>query len=758
MKTMHTNATGGQLGSAGRRTFLKGTGALVVAFHLPLAASRTAQAAGLSPSVPLNAVDSWLRIDGSGKVTLLSGKVELGTGIMTAYAQIVAEELDVPLKSVTVIQGDTAQTPDQGVTSASRSISVGGPQVRRAAAEARQALLGMAAERFGVPASELTVSQGIVSHGASRVSYAKLIGDQRFERTINEKVVLKKPADYKVVGTSARRVDIPGKVTADFTYIQDVRVPGMLHARVIRPAAIGATLVNAGTLPNRPKVSIVSKKNFLAVVAPTEWEAVQAARELKPEWSGGGGLPPAAKLPDTMRAMKSFDIETKRVGDVEAGLQRATKTLSATYTWPFQSHGSIGPSCAVADVRRDGTTTVWSNTQDVYMQREAVARLLGSARENVRIIFVEGSGCYGHNGSDDAIGDAALLSQEVGAPVRVQWMRHDEFGWAARGAPYMVDVKGGINDSGEVTAWELQPWAMTHSARYRHYGNRVSGYLLATQLSGGKVDVPLVAEKGKLINTGASGADRQIYKVANERILVHGLQTDEPHPLRPTEFRSVAGLGSFFASESFFDELAHGAGKDPLQFRLAHLTDKRGIEVLNAVAKLSKWESRASPNPAAKGQTMRTGRGVSFYAAKDTYVALVAEVEVDTASGKVRVTRVNVAHDCGLIINPDGLKNQIEGNAVQAVSRSLMEAVNWDESRVTSLDWQSYPILRFPDVPDVQVTLISRPDSPAGGAGEATTYPMAGAVGNAVFDAIGVRVRQGPFTPEHVKAALSASA
>ncbi|MDB5795038.1 MAG: putative isoquinoline 1-oxidoreductase subunit beta IorB, molybdoprotein, partial [Noviherbaspirillum sp.] len=371
MKTMHTNATGGQLGSAGRRTFLKGTGALVVAFHLPLAASRTAQAAGLSPSVPLNAVDSWLRIDGSGKVTLLSGKVELGTGIMTAYAQIVAEELDVPLKSVTVIQGDTAQTPDQGVTSASRSISVGGPQVRRAAAEARQALLGMAAERFGVPASELTVSQGIVSHGASRVSYAKLIGDQRFERTINEKVVLKKPADYKVVGTSARRVDIPGKVTADFTYIQDVRVPGMLHARVIRPAAIGATLASAGTLPNRPKVRIVVKKDFLAVVAPTEWEAVQAARELKPQWSGGGGLPTMRDFDAALRAMPSHDVVIKSAGDLEAGLRQASRTLSATYSWPFQSHGSIGPSCAVADVRGDGTATLWSSTQDVYMQREA---------------------------------------------------------------------------------------------------------------------------------------------------------------------------------------------------------------------------------------------------------------------------------------------------------------------------------------------------------------------------------------------------
>jgi nicotinate dehydrogenase subunit B len=757
MKTTHIEA-GRRPGNTGRRAFLKSAGALVIGFNLPLATMRAAEAAGLSPSFPLDAVDSWLRIDGAGNVTLLSGKVELGTGIMTAFAQIVAEELDVPLKRVTVIQGDTAQTPDQGVTSASRSISVGGPQVRRAAAEARQVLLGMASERLGVPASELTVSNGAISHGKSRVTYASLIGDQQFDRRIGEQVALKKPADYKVVGTSVPRVDIPPKVTGEFTYVQDVRLPGMLHARVIRPAAVGAALVNAGTLPNRPNVRIVAKKDFLAVVAPTEWEAIRAAAELKPQWSGGGGMPAMAKWTDTMRAMRSFDVVTKRVGDVDAGLQRAAKTIAATYTWPFQSHASIGPSCAVADVRRDGTTTIWSNTQDVYMQREAVARLLGSAKENVRIIFIEGSGCYGHNGSDDALGDAALLSKEVGVPVRVQWMRHDEFGWAPRGAPYMVDVKGALNEKGEIGAWDLQPWAMTHSARYRHYGNRVSGYLLATQLSGGKVDVPLVAEPGRIINTGSTGADRQIYKIANERITVHGLQTAEPHPLRPTELRSVAGLGSFFASESFVDELAHSAGKDPLQFRLAHLTDKRAIEVLNAVAKLADWDTRVSPKPAAPGTAMRTGRGVSFYAAKDTYVALVAEVEVHAETGKVRVTRINVAHDCGLIINPDGLKNQIEGNAVQAVSRTLMEVVKWDESRVTSLDWQSYPILRFPEVPDVRVTLINRPDSPSGGAGEATTYPLAGAVGNAVFDALGVRVRQGPLTPENVKAAMMANA
>ncbi|MDB5729296.1 MAG: putative isoquinoline 1-oxidoreductase subunit beta IorB, molybdoprotein [Noviherbaspirillum sp.] len=750
---MRPAADGAGPASAGRRRFFKESGALVIAFSLPAAMPR---AAGLSPAISPKAVDSWLKIDSAGKVTLLCGKVELGTGISTAFAQIAAEELDVPLARVEVIHGDTARTPDQGVTSASRSIAIGGPPVRQAAAEARQALLGMASQRLGVPPESLRTADGYVSSGVRRVSYGALIGGQEFKREVSGKAPLKKPADYKIVGTSARRVDIPGKVTADFTYMQDVRVPGMLHARVIRPAAIGATLVNAGTLPNRPKVRIVSKKNFLAVVAPTEWEAVQAARELKPEWSGGGGLPAMSSFDAALRAMPSHDVVIKTAGDLEAGLRQASKTLSATYSWPFHSHGSIGPSCAVADVRGDGTAMVWSSTQDVYMQREAVARLIGSAKENVRVIYVEGSGCYGHNGSDDANGDAALLSKELGAPVRVQWMRHDEFGWAPRGAPYLMEMKAGLNEAGDITAWDRQAWVLTHSARYSRYGERTSGYLLATQLSGGKVDVPLVSEPGKIINNAAIGGVRTVlYQVPVLRTLVHGLQTAEPHPLRPTELRSVSGLGGLFACESFLDELAASAGRDPLQYRLARLDNRRAIDVLEAVARLAGWEPRASPAPRRTDGGLMTGRGVALYG-ENTFVAVVAEVAVNGATGEVRVSRVHVAHDCGLIINPDGLKNQIEGNVVQSTSRCMLEQVTWDGAGVTSLDWQSYPILRFPDVPDVRITLINRPDVPATGGGEGTTYPMAAAIGNAVFDATGARLRQGPFTPERMKAALAA--
>jgi CO/xanthine dehydrogenase Mo-binding subunit len=339
----------------------------------------------------------------------------------------------------------------------------------------------------------------------------------------------------------------------------------------------------------------------------------------------------------------------------------------------------------------------------------------------------------------------------------VQWTRQDEHGWAPRGSPYLVDVNAGLDERGEVVAWDFQAWAMTHSARYRHYGNKVSGYLLATQLSGGEVDVPLVSEPGKILNTGASRSATPLYQFPNARVLIHGLQTTEPHPLRPSELRSVSGLGSLFASECFLDELAAAAGQDPIRFRIARLKDQRATDVVNAVARLSKWQPRPSPTGAKPGGKIVTGRGVSFFG-PGTYVAIVAEVAVNTETGEVRVTRVNVAHDCGLIVNPDGLKNQIEGNVVQSTSRSLLEEVKWDESRVTSVDWQSYPILRFPDVPDVQITLINRPEVASTGAGEATSYPMAAAIGNAIFDATGARLRRGPFSPQNVKAALMAKA
>ncbi len=388
------------------------------------------------------------------------------------------------------------------------------------------------------------------------------------------------------------------------------------------------------------------------------------------------------------------------------------------------------------------------------MQREAVARLLNTSVQDVRVIYVEGSGCYGHNGTDDANGDAALLSQAVGRPVRVQFSRSDEHAWAPRGAPYLVDLRAGLDADGKVAAWSFQSWALTHSSRYRHYGNTPSGYLLATQLSGGAVDVPLVSEPGKIINLGVVPGTTPVYDFANAQTLIHGLQTTEPHPLRPTELRSVSAFAAVFAGESFMDELAAASGQDPVQFRLTHLKDARSIDVIKAAAALSDWQTRPSPKRAEKSGAVFTGRGIAT-AFSNTYVAAVADVTVDIGSGKLRVDRLCVAHDCGLIINPDGLRNQIEGNLIQATSRALLEEVKWDRSRVTSVDWLTYPILKFPEIPELRVALIDRPEVRSSGAGEAATMPIAAAIGNAIFDAVGIRLRQGPFTPDRVKAAAT---
>jgi nicotinate dehydrogenase subunit B len=737
-----------------RRHFLTAAGALVIAFSLEASPS-LAEGAHASSGVEPDEVDSWLKIDGAGRVTLFSGKVEIGQGILTAFTQIAAEELDVPLASITVIQGDTSRTPDQGVSSASRSVSTGGPQVRKAAAEARQVLLELASKRLGAPVADLKVADGVISGATSKVSYAELIGDKTFGRRMSGKAPTKRYADYRIVGKPVARTDIPAKVTGRFTYVQDVRLPGMMHGRVLRPPSIGASLIKAnGFSSNRTDVRIVAKKDFLAVVAPTEWEAIQAAADLRAQWSAGPDLPPQADLAATLRAMPTADVVTRSNGKLDEGFAAAARTISATYLWPFQSHGSIGPSCAVADVRADGTATIWSATQDVHKQREAVARLLRIPTSNVRIIYVEGSGCYGHNGSDDANGDAALLSQDVGRPVRVQWMRQDEHGWAPRGAPLLVDLRAGLNEQGAVTAWDFQSWALTHSARYRHYGKQVSGYLLASKLSGGDVDVPLIAEAGRIINTGAISGTTPTYSFPHARTLIHGLPTAEPHPLRPTEFRSVAALAAVFAVESFVDELSAAAGQDPLQFRLAHLKDARSIRVLQEAARLAEWQQRAGPKPRDRGATVMTGRGIA-HALNNTYVAAVADVDVDVASGKIRVRRLSLAHDCGMIINPDGMRNQIEGNLIQATSRSLLEEVKWDRARVTSTDWRRYPILKFPDVPELRISLIDNPGTPSTGAGEPATMPVAAAIANAVFDAVGARLRQGPFTPDRVRAAMT---
>ena len=732
-----------------RRQFLKATGSIVVAFGLPVdlrAQSAPALRTSGGPLAP-NQLDSWLTIRQDGMVTVMTGKVELGTGVSTALRQIVAEELDYPFEKISWIQGDTANTVDQAPTFGSQTIKRGGGQLRQAAAEAKATLLSLASARLGVPTEQLIVAQGVISDPGNpkkKVSYANLIGGQRFNRDVTGKLRPKSTTTYNIVGKPVRRVDVPFKVTATHIYMQDLRIPGMLHGRPIRPPAFGAKLIalDESSVNDVPGlVKVVVKGNFVGVVCEREEQAIRAARNLKVAWEGSQLLPPMSELHAALRRIPSNDRASANTGDVDGTLAEATKTLNSTYHWPFQLHASIGPSCGLAHVK-DGEVTIWSGTQGAHQLRPTIAQLLGISAANVRVVFVEASGCYGHNGADDAAGDAALLSQAVGKPVRVQWMRHDEHAWEPLGPAMVMDVRGAVDSQGNVTAWDYQVWTPTHSSR----PNASGGSLLAGSLAG--------ISAGKANQSGADRNANHTYDFQNNRVIVHWLNSS---PIRASALRGLGSPQNTFANESFIDELATGAGVDPLDFRLRHLNDPRAKAVLEAAAKRAGWANRPSPQKGGPGETTRSGRGIAFvqYDRTEAYVAAVAEVEVNQADGQVRVKRVVVAHDCGLIINPDGLRNQIEGNVIQATSRTLKEEVKFDPSMVTSLDWTSYSILRFSEIPEVVVELINRPDHPAVGAGEATTSAIPAAIANAIFDATSARLRTIPFTPDRVKAAFS---
>jgi len=732
-----------------RRQFLTSAGALVIAFGLPidLPAQSTPALKTSGGPLPPNQLDSWLILHKDGGVTVLTGKVELGTGVSTSLRQIVAEELDCPFEKISWVQGDTANTVDQAPTFGSQTIKRGGSQLRLAAAEAKATLLSLAATRLGVPAEALIATQGVISarnDAKKKVSYADLLGGLSFNREVTGKIKPKSSSDFKLVGKSVPRVDIPEKVTGEHIYLQDLRLPGMLHGRVIRPATVGAKLVRVDEASIKAiagVVKVVAKGNFVGVVCEREEQALRAARDLKVSWQEAAPLPPMSELYATLKKIPSNDKPPANSGDVEGALSGAKKKLAAIYQWPYQLHASMGPSCSVADVK-DGAATIWSATQGAHQLRPTIAQLMGIPSANVRVVFIEGAGCYGHNAADDAAADAALLSQAVGKPVRVQWMRHDEHGWEPLGPAMVMDVRGGLDDQGNVAAWDFNGWTPTHSSR----PNGSAGSLLAGSLTGMSAGTP-----------NQSGAERNAnhtYNFKNNRVMVHWLNSS---PLRASALRGLGSPQNTFANESFIDELAAAAGTDPLEFRLRHLSDQRAKAVLEAVAKRAGWTRRSATQKTKQGAEIKSGRGVAFvrYDRTEAYVAAVAEVDVNPADGEVKVKRVVVAHDCGLIINPDGLRNQIEGNVIQAMSRTLKEEVKFDRSQVTSLDWKTYPILRFTEIPDVIVELVDRPDQPAVGAGEATTSAIPAAIANAIFNATGARLRTVPFTPERVKAALS---
>ncbi|MGO9486347.1 MAG: molybdopterin cofactor-binding domain-containing protein [Rhodomicrobium sp.] len=735
-----------------RRDMLKG-GALVVSFSLlgmPVKAPAQTEAAAAKP-LALNEVDSFLAIDPKGMVTVYSGKVDLGTGIETALAQIVADELDVPLQSINIIQGDTALTPDQGPTFGSLTIQIGGAQIRNAAAAARDALLDLASMKVGARPGEMTVEDGVISGGGGSVSYGDLIGGRSFSLTLDPQnpPKTKDPRDFKVVGMPVPRLDIPAKVTGTFTYMQDFGVPGMLHGRVVRPPAIGAKLesVDETSVSGIPGlVTVVRKGNFLGVVAENEWAAIKGAQKLKATWSQWEGLPEEAKLFEYVRATKvAKDEITGSTGNAsEAMTKEGLEHFNATYDFAIHTHGSIGPSCAIAEFK-DGKLTSWSASQATHMLRKQLAKMFELPLEDVRCIYLEGSGCYGRNGHEDAAADAALLAKAVGKPVRVQWSRADEHGWDPKGPPTLIDLRAAMNGTNDVTAWEAEFFIPQQTP------NVYFVPLIAATLSGLPAD--------DTIEPGNINQDSNIpYKFTNIKTVCHRLEST---PLRPSWIRSPGRMQNTFANECFIDELAAAAGADPIEFRLAYLdpADKRGIEVLNRVADLANWAKRPSPKQDA-GSDVLTGRGVSYvkYELKRTYVGAVAEVEVKRSTGAIRVARFYVTHDCGQIINPDGLKNQIEGNVIQTVSRTLIEDLKFNRSRVTSLDWVTYPILTFPHVPDIAIDLIDRPNEKPWGAGEPAAAVVPSAISNAVFDAAGVRLRSVPFTPEKVKTALGRAA
>ena len=743
-----------------RRDLLKGGGALIVSFSLASRLdSALAQGAAAGKPLALTEVDSFLAIDAKGLCTIYSGKVDLGTGTDTALRQIVAEELDLPFNRTVLVTGDTALTPDQGTTWGSLTVQLGGMQLRNAAATARQALAEEAGKRLGAKPEELTIVDGVVSGGGKTVSYGELVGGKAFTLKLDhtKPAKPKDPKDHKIVGKSTPRVDIPDKIMGRFTYIHDFRVPGMLHGRVIYPPGTGAKLesVDESSIKGIPGiVKVVREGNFLAVVAQSEWAAIKAAQTLKANWTKKETLPEQAKLWDYVRKSKVFRDEiTSSTGNVGAAMATiGAKTFSASYDFAIHTHGSIGPSCAVAEFK-DGRLTSWSASQATHNLRKQLAKMFGLSNDDVRCIYLEGAGCYGRNGHEDAAADAALLARAVGKPVRVQWSRADEHGWDPKGPPTLIDLRAAMDDKGNVTAWDSEFYIPQQTPGGFHVP------LVAATLTGMPADNHIAP--GNIFQNSATP-----YRFPSVRTVCHRL---EETPFRPSWIRTPGRMQNTYANECFMDELAAAAKVDPIEFRRRYLdpNDKRGLEVLDRLVTLAKWEKRPSPQQglnapalAAGGSGVLKGRGMTYckYELVRTYVGAVAEVEIDRATGEIRVPKFYVVHDCGQIINPDGLKNQIEGNVIQTVSRTLIEELKFDRIHVTSLDWTSYPILTFPGVPEIVMDLVDRPTERPWGAGEPAAAVVPSAISNAVFDAIGVRLRSVPYTPEKVKAAMRGAA
>ena len=750
-----------------RRSVLLGGGALVVSIGAAVSLETVlsigqAYAQGSKPPLTPDQLSSFIAVNADGTVSAYFGKMDMGHGLNIAIGQMVAEELDVPFKTVKVIMANTDVTVNQGGASGSTGIQLGGKQMRMAAAEARRVLVEMAAGLLSTPADKLVVNDGVVSAAdgkSERISYAQIIGGKYFNVQIDwnqklgndlyapGKAQPKNPSEHKIVGQPIKRDDVAPRVFCQEDYCTDIKLPGMVHARMIRPAVAGSVpvKVDEASINHIRGAKVVWDKGFLGVVADKEWDAIQATEKLKVEWSAvAPPFPEQASLYGHIRkaTARKRQVE-KENGNVDEAFKTAARVIEAEYEWPFQSHASMGPACAVVEIK-DGNVTCWSGSQKTHFVQEGVAETLGLPLDKVHVIWAMGPGSYGRNDADDCAADAAVLAKAGGKPVRLQYMRDQGTGWDPKGPASIHTARAALDASGKVTAYEFT------SKGFSRVDVNTNGGKPHDTLAGQTMGVALKSGDG-------FGVPAESYAFDNKRLAWETIPPllDRSSPLRSAHLRDPVGPQIHFASESFIDEVATAVNADPIEFRLRHVKESRDVAVIKAAAEKAKWDTRPSPRRDQTGNKV-SGRGIAYAQRNGTRVAVIAEVDIERASGKIWARKFTVAHDCGQIINPDGLAKCIEGNIVQGVSRTLWEEVTFDRNAVTSVDWVSYPILDITETPgQVDVVLINHPELPPTGAGEPSIRPVAAAIANAIFDATGVRIRRVPFSPDRVKAALS---
>jgi len=689
-------------------------------------------------------LDRWLRINRDGTVTVFPGKVEIGQGILTALAQIVAEELDVALERLRLAPTDTTYSPDEGMTSGSQSITDGGAALRYAAAEARFLLLQRAAARLGASLEQLSVADGVVSaRSGGSISYWDLATDDLLAREASAEIAPKSASQHTVIGAPVPRLDIAAKVSGAPVYVHDLDLPGMLHGRIARPPSYNARLVELDEADVRSLpgvVALVRDGNFVGIVAAREEQALRALARVKriAVWEENAVLPETTDPRFLLKETTEDEVISEKRDAAAAA--RAAKTVEAEYTRPYIAHAALGPSCAVARFE-DGRYTVWTHSQGIYPLRNDLAGVLAMDKERIAVIHMDGAGCYGHNGADDAALDAVLLARAVpGRPVRVQWTREDEFKWEPYGPAMVVKLKAALDSAGNVTDWNEDVWSNSHSTRPSGLGgiNLLAAWHLAQPFK------PSPPRNPPLPGGGSHRNAIPIYEFPNQRVTNRLVKR---MPVRVSALRALGATANIFAIESFMDELAEAAGADPVEFRLRHLKDSRARAVIETVAAKARWSK------GGKGDGAR-GRGIGFARYKNgaCYLAVIVDVEIGR---EIAVRRAWAAIDAGLVINPDGLINQTEGGIIQATSWALKEAVRFDRSRILTSNWDDYPILTFEESPQVEVTILNRPELPPLGAGEGQQGPTAAAIANAIHNAMGVRLRDMPFTRERVMAALA---